>query len=96
VGQAPGCCQHRRCRFSFVTEGGEPSFSSDGNKIVYEGYVPPALHTTEIFTLKVGGGGKFQVTHNTPWRRYAISPSWGVVLSSFSSELRPSLEEGWA
>jgi Tol biopolymer transport system component len=56
-----------------------PSYSPDGEKIAYEGY--KALGSSddedfdhEIYTIKIGGGGKTQVTDTAG---YASDPSWG-------------------
>jgi len=45
-----------------------PSYSPDGEKIVYMGA------DGEIYTIKVGGGGKSRVTNNDA---YPLKLSWG-------------------
>ena len=46
---------------SKVTYGAAPSYSPDGKRIAYSGYEGP---DTEIYTIKVGGGGETKVTNN--------------------------------
>lgn len=45
-----------------VTEGEQPSFSADGKKLVYVAY--DGGQDTEIFTINLRWGIRFQVTHN--------------------------------
>jgi Tol biopolymer transport system component len=45
-----------------VTEGAHPTFSPDGKRIAYE--CPDRGWDGEICTIKVGGGGKLQLTNN--------------------------------
>ena len=57
----------------------EPSYSPDGKKIAYTGYKEfdssdDEDFDSEIYTIKVGGGGKSQVTDT---KYYASQPSWG-------------------
>jgi Tol biopolymer transport system component len=56
-----------------------PSYSPDGKKIAYTGYKGLGSDDgddfdSEIYTIKVGGGGKTQVTYT---KYYASDPSWG-------------------
>ena len=48
---------------SKVTEGAAPSYSPDGERIAYSG-LDPVGGDYEIYTINVGGGGKFQLTYN--------------------------------
>src|SRR5215207_1380622 len=55
-----------------------PSYSPDGKKIAYTRIIntdagPPI---SDIYTIKVGGGAKFRVTHTN--NAFEIGPSWGV------------------
>jgi TolB protein len=50
-----------------VANGSNPSYSPDGKRIVYEGFdaaSPKRFPDHEIYTIKVGGGDKTQLTHN--------------------------------
>src|SRR3712207_8728914 len=49
------------CRSTIVTEGRDPSYSSDGKKIAYAAYDG---HDLEIYTLNAQGGGTTQLTNN--------------------------------
>jgi TolB protein len=56
-----------------------PSYSPDGKKIAYTGYKvfgssDDEDFDSEIYTIKVGGGGKSQVTNS---KHHASYPSWG-------------------
>jgi Tol biopolymer transport system component len=54
-----------------------PSYSPDGKKISYTRIVnrDAAPPISDIYTIKVGGGGKFRVTHTNAL--FEIGPSWG-------------------
>ncbi len=57
----------------------EPSFSPDGNKIVFSGYIDSILPEAEqdhaqIFVMNSDGSGKTSLTHNTIGN--CLSPSW--------------------
>jgi hypothetical protein len=50
---------------SKVTAGYQPSYSPDGKGIAYWAYDKSSpIRDTEIYTIKVGGGDKTQLTHN--------------------------------
>ena len=57
----------------------DPSYSPNGKKIAYTGYKvfgssDDEDFDSEIYTIKVGGGGKSQVTNS---KHHASYPSWG-------------------
>jgi Tol biopolymer transport system component len=55
-----------------VTTGYQPSYSPDGKKVDYTMYKGNATGD-DIYTINVGGGGKFRVTHN---KADEARPSW--------------------
>jgi hypothetical protein len=62
-----------------VSGDAKPSYSPNGKRIAYEGYKGLGSDDdedfdSEIYTIKVGGGGKTKVTDTVG---YAMDPSWG-------------------
>jgi Tol biopolymer transport system component len=57
----------------------DPCYSPNGKKIVYEGATSgvdddSSRYEFQIYTMDVGGGGRFQVTYGEAW---GTTPSWG-------------------
>jgi Tol biopolymer transport system component len=60
-----------------VTQGYDPSFSSEGKKIAYANWdASSPMSDSEIYTINADGGGKFKVT-DVGFAGYGSQISWG-------------------